>query len=65
MRQELLIIVQDIISLNLSGYDIVALQWYPWFFRIRKGKIRVIFTKQDNKGTIQKIDFRGDVYKGL
>lgn len=65
MRQELMMIVQNIISLRLSGYDIVAMEWYPWLLRIRKGKIRIIFCKKDNRGEIQRIDFRWDVYKWL
>jgi len=65
IREELLVIVKNIIVLHLSGYDIVAMEWYPWFFRVRKWKIRIIFTKSWNKGMIQRIDFRGDVYKWL
>ncbi len=65
LREELLIIVQDVIALRLSWYDIISMEWLPWRRRIRKGKIRIIFCKKNGRGEIQKIDFRGDVYKWL
>ncbi|MCX6825058.1 MAG: hypothetical protein NTY80_02425 [candidate division SR1 bacterium] len=65
LRQELLILVQDIIALRLSEYDSIPLQGASGVFRVRKGKVRIIFSKKGNLGEIQKIDFRGDAYKGL
>lgn len=65
MREELLVIVENIIALRLSNYDVTSLQGYPWLFRVRKWKIRVIFSKQWGKWEILKIDFRGDIYKWM
>ena len=65
--------VQDLLKsfiLKLHGTDInidVKKLWGDWGgrLRIRKGKIRIIFmlNKKDKIIFIEKIDFRGDVYK--
>lgn len=62
-RQLMLRVFKDIKSLNLKGYDITALKGYKGVFRIRKGKIRIIFTKQKSGGVIVNIDYRKDAYK--
>lgn len=56
-------IFQDIHSLNLNSYDIKALQGLPGLFRLRKGDIRIIFTKKDQQGFIVDIAHRKDIYK--
>lgn len=65
IRDELLHIVQDIIAFRITIYDIKSLEWYIWLYRLRKGKIRIIFTKSWDKWIIQRIDFRWDVYKWI
>lgn len=58
-------ILQDILELKLSKYDVKSLTGFPGLFRLRKGDIRIIFTKQNSRGFIVNIDFRGSIYKGL
>ncbi|MFA7298500.1 MAG: hypothetical protein WC010_02535 [Candidatus Absconditabacterales bacterium] len=65
MKITLLHIVQDIILLRLSGYDLAPLHGTSGLRRIRKGKLRIIFTQEGNVGVIKKIDVRGNVYKGM
>jgi mRNA-degrading endonuclease RelE of RelBE toxin-antitoxin system len=65
LAKVLSIIVEDIIKLNLSMYYVEKLEWYSNLFRIRKWKIRIIFSKTIDKWIIEKIDFRWDIYKWL
>ena len=58
----ILIILSDIRALNLEQYDVKALKGKDRLFRLRKGKIRIIFKKQDSKGILVKIAFRKDAY---
>ncbi len=50
-------------SLNLGGYDIKPLRGMHGVFRLRRGSIRVVFKKYNEKGIILNIGFRKDVYK--
>lgn len=56
-------IFEDILNLRLKNYDIKPLKGMKNIFRLRKGDIRVVFTKTDSKGYILDINFRKDVYK--
>ncbi|MCH2188905.1 hypothetical protein MK079_03690 [Candidatus Gracilibacteria bacterium] len=56
-------IITDIIQGYFNMYQIEHVQGHKNLYRIRKGNIRVIFSKENNKGIIEHIDFRGDVYK--
>lgn len=49
-----------------QGLNIVALGGVKDFYRLRKGKVRVIFEvdRQNKKIWIRKIDYRASVYKG-
>jgi len=58
-------IVKDILTGNLTDYKIKKLDWKENLFRIRKGKIRIIFKKVWNDYFIVKIQTRWDVYKWL
>ena len=58
-------IFQDIRILNLGRYDVQPLKGFKGLFRLRKGKIKIVFTKQNNMGVIVNADFRGGVYKGI
>ncbi len=58
-------IFQDIRILNLGRYDVQPLKGFKGLFRLRKGKIKIVFTKQNNMGFIVNADFRGGVYKGI
>ncbi len=53
----------DIENLNLEKYDIKALKVYKNLFRLKKGKIRIIYTIINQKGRVLDIDYRKDIYK--
>ena len=65
LSRKLYAVVVDIIRLKLDWYDIKKLEWFDNLFRLRKWKIRIVFSKTDNKWIIEKIDFRWDIYKWL
>ncbi|MEK7548084.1 MAG: type II toxin-antitoxin system RelE/ParE family toxin [Patescibacteria group bacterium] len=58
-------IFQDIRALNLKKYDIETLKSVGGVFRLRKGNIRIIFAKQNNKGFVINADFRQNIYKKI
>jgi len=57
-------LIAAIISLNWRGLDVKKLKGYNNIFRVRKGKIRIIFIKEKNEIFIIAIDRRReDTYK--
>lgn len=56
-------IFQDILTLSLNSYDIKPLKGLKEIYRLRKGDIRIIFTKTNKQGVILDIAFRKDIYK--
>jgi len=62
-RSTVLKILADILSLRLSNYDIKPLEGFKGYFRLRKGKIRIIYTKTDCRAFIVNIAYRKDIYK--
>ncbi len=61
----LLSIIDDIKNWNHKNYDIIPMQGYIWWFRLRKWKFRIIFSKHENEYIIESIDTRWDIYKSL
>ncbi len=59
-REILESLIEKIISLNWRGLDIKKLQGYDDVFRLRKGKIRIIFTKDKTEISIINIERRSD-----
>ncbi len=57
------VILEDVLTLNLQNYDVKPLRGYKGFFRLRRGNIRIIFTKEGKTGTIIAIDYRKNIYK--
>jgi mRNA interferase RelE/StbE len=59
--------VKKILKIEEAAIDIKALRGeYRGYFRIRKGKIRIVFSLKRNEipvAFIRAIDFRKDVYK--
>jgi len=47
---------------ELASLDCKPLKWHLWFFRVRKGKIRIIFLKADGWNIVQNINYRWSVY---
>ena len=64
-RNELKKIVEDISNDDLSWYVLVKLKWYKNHYRIRKGKIRIVFIRQSIWNEIVAVDTRWDVYKWI
>jgi mRNA-degrading endonuclease RelE of RelBE toxin-antitoxin system len=58
-------ILQDIREGKWQGYDVKLLKGHKGIFRLRKGKIRIVFAKTDHGATLINIGFRKDVYKNL
>jgi len=53
-------LIDKIISFNWQGLDIKKLQGYDDIFRLRKGKIRIIFTKSKKDISIINIERRNE-----
>jgi mRNA interferase RelE/StbE len=53
-------LIEKVISLNWHGLDIKKLRGYQNIFRIRKGKIRIIFSKNEKNIFILSIDRRSE-----
>jgi mRNA-degrading endonuclease RelE of RelBE toxin-antitoxin system len=62
-RSAILKILADIQNLKLNNYDIKPLEGFKNYYRLRKGKIRIVYTKQDNKSYLINISYRKDIYK--
>jgi mRNA-degrading endonuclease RelE of RelBE toxin-antitoxin system len=59
-RKEIQLLVESIISLKWSGSDVKKLKGHENIFRIRKGKIRIIFSKEKREILILAIERRSD-----
>lgn len=51
------------ISGELGGLDVKKLKGFERLYRIRKGKIRVIFEKGVSCNKVINVDYRGKVYE--
>ena len=54
------VLIEKIISLNWRGLDIKKLQGYDDIFRLKKGKLRIIFYKRRLGISIINIDRRNE-----
>lgn len=59
-RIVLIVLIEKIITLNWHGFDIKKLQGCDNFFRLRKGKIRIIFIKHEKTIIIVAIERRNE-----
>ena len=64
-KKELNEIIKDISDNNLDEYYIKKLIWYDSLFRIRVGKIRIVFEKKTDGNYIVAVDTRWQIYRGL
>jgi mRNA-degrading endonuclease RelE of RelBE toxin-antitoxin system len=62
-RNFILEIMNKILSLDLNWLDIKKLQWEDNLFRIRKGKIRIVFKIEWKNWKIIDINYRDTIYK--
>lgn len=58
-------ILSDILLLNVATYDVKKLKGHQNLFRLRHGKLRIIYFKDNLKGIIVNIGYRGKIYKEL
>ncbi len=65
LKKEILKIIKDIAKDNLASYKIKKLKGYEDYYRIRKGKIRVVFRKAFDGNEIVAVDTRWNIYKDL
>lgn len=63
LAQKMAIALQDIVLLHLGQYDCKKMKGFDDLFRIRIGKIRVIFRKSNKLGIPIYIEYRGRAYK--
>jgi len=61
-RKILFQVCLDIHNLNLDHLDVKKMQGKKNRFRVRVGKARIIFKKQDDRGVVLGVGSRGDVY---
>ena len=62
-RAVLLQIFADIRRWKIENYDVKVLKGHKGFFRLRKGKMRIVFTKNGDIGIVINIGYRKDIYK--
>ena len=63
-REKLELFIKAINSLNWRNLDVKKLKGYQNIFRVRKGKIRIVFTKDKKDISILSIDRRHEnIYK--
>lgn len=53
----------DIMALDIKAYDIEKMKGHKNLYRLRFGKIRIVFKREDNKGHPIYIEYRGRAYK--
>jgi len=58
-------LLMRIVKGELKGLDIEKLKGHKDLYRLRKGKIRIIFQQFNDRHIPVFIEYRGKVYKGL
>lgn len=64
-RTVLLKVFADIRVWKIDKYDVKPLKGYKEVFRLKKGKMRIIFAKSKDTGIVISIGYRKDVYRDL
>ncbi len=59
-RLEIEELVLMILTNNIEGLDCKKLKGYGGFYRVRKGRIRIIFQKTEKDNMILSIEYRKD-----
>jgi hypothetical protein len=49
----------------LAWYDIKGMEWYKDYYRLRKGRIRIVFTKVGGENMIKAVNERWNIYKWI
>ena len=63
LAQKIVKVLLDIVALDLKTYDLEKMGGFKDHYRIRVGKIRIIFIKSNEKGLPIYIEYRGSAYK--
>jgi mRNA-degrading endonuclease RelE of RelBE toxin-antitoxin system len=61
-QRKILQTIVDILAGNTNHLDIKKLSGYSQRYRCRIGNIRIVFETIDQKNSILKVEFRGNVY---
>lgn len=64
-RTQLARILANIRLWKIGAYDVKPLKGHKGVFRLRKGKIRIVFAKGEKIDIIINIDYRKDAYKNF
>ncbi|MFA6528056.1 MAG: hypothetical protein WCT46_00775 [Candidatus Gracilibacteria bacterium] len=64
-RELVAVLIKRAICGQLNGLDVKKLKGFKGLYRIREGKIRVVFEKSVLGNKVVNVDFRGRVYVGL
>ena len=56
---------QSVLDRNLEGLEVVKIKGFKNYYRIRKGKFRLVFAKEDGKNILVNIHYRDKIYKQL
>ncbi|OGC82129.1 MAG: hypothetical protein A2V81_03195 [Candidatus Abawacabacteria bacterium RBG_16_42_10] len=62
-KESVYVIIEKLISLDFANLDIKKLRGYPSWYRVRVGKIRIIYRYNGRFVQIIDIGFRKDAYK--
>ena len=58
-------VLLDIIALKLTSYDVKKMKGFKDYYRLRVGKIGIVFRKLKKESLVIDIDFRGGIYKNI
>jgi mRNA-degrading endonuclease RelE of RelBE toxin-antitoxin system len=58
-------ILSDVMAQKFGGYDIKPLKGYAGVFRLRKGRIRLVYGIFENNVVVFNLDYRSNVYQDL
>ena len=64
-RKHLLRVCKRIIDSDLNEVSTKKLKKFKNYYRVRVGRLRVVFEKGDSKNTIINIDYRKSIYERL
>jgi len=64
-KDEVLAVIESIMTGDFSDLNIKQLAGKPWYYRCRIWKIRIIFFEKDGRFFVDKVGYRGDIYKNI
>ncbi len=62
LRLKVEALLARIVILDLEGLDSKKMQNFKSIYRVRSGKIRIVFEKKDQMGIPLEVNTRGDIY---